>query len=197
MSETWGIILAAGESKRMKSPKMLLPYRGRTFIENVIDSVKVSKVDGVMVVLGSHSDDILKVTGNLSVVHCYNENFVEGMLSSVKCGFSSLPDGAGTAVVLLGDQPMVSPEIINMLISAYHKSGKGIIIPVHNSERGHPILIDLKYREEVLDLDPEIGLKALSQKFPFDVLEVETDDRGVLTDIDTQEDYNNELNQIS
>lgn len=197
MSEIWGIILAAGESRRMKSPKMLLPYDNSTILEKVIENVNKSEVNKALVVLGSSAEDILKVIGDLQVKPCFNENFREGMFSSVKCGFNSLPDSADAAIVFLGDQPRISPLVINLLIRAYHKSGKGIIVPVHNNKRGHPILIDMKYRDEIMNLNPEIGLKALTQKYPDDIQEVDSADEAVLTDIDTQEDYYKELNQIS
>lgn len=81
MSEIWAIILAAGESKRMGSPKMLLPFMGITIIENVIANVSGSKVDNIMVVLGADRDSIVKLIRTKAVNYCYNENYKDGMLS--------------------------------------------------------------------------------------------------------------------
>ncbi len=94
MSVIWAIILAAGESKRMKSPKMLLPFDGKTMIEKVIENVTGSDIDKIVVVTGSYREEIQKVAGYLPVTFCYNGNYKQGMLSSVKCGFRSVPDGA-------------------------------------------------------------------------------------------------------
>ncbi len=117
------------------------------------------------------------------------------MLSSVKCGFRSLPETCGLQLIFLGDQPMIDAETIEEITYAYHKSGKGIIMPAYKKKRGHPLLIDTKYSDELEKLNPDEGLRMLAHKFPVDVLEVETDDPAILKDIDTPEDYRNELNQ--
>ena len=180
----------------MGTKKMLLPYRGMTIIEKVIENVLASGIDRVLVVTGSGKDEIVKVIRRLPVEQCYNENWKEGMLSSVKCGFRSLPEKCSAAMVFLGDQPMIHAATIEEVIYAYRKSGKGIIMPVYKKKRGHPLLIDIKYTDELEKLNPDEGLRMLAHKFPVDVLEVETDDPAVLKDIDTPEDYRNELNQI-
>ena len=197
MSEICAIILAAGESKRMKVPKMLLPFHGKTILETVIENVLNSKTGKIIVVLGSDKERILKVTGQLPVVHCYNENYRQGMLSSVICGFRLLPELYGAVLVILGDQPGIGPSVINEVIDAYRKSGKGIIIPLYKSKHGHPVLVDQKYRKEVEKLDPADGLRSLFRKFPDDVFEVDTKNPAILKDIDTQEDYLNELKQFN
>ena len=196
MSGICAIVLAAGGSVRMGTKKMLLPYRGMTIIEKVIENVLASGIDRVLVVTGSGKDEIVKVIRRLPVEQCYNENWKEGMLSSVKCGFRSLPEKCSAAMVFLGDQPMIHTATIEEVIYAYLKSGKGIIMPVYKKKRGHPLLIDIKYTDELEKLNPDEGLRMLAHKFPVDVLEVETDDPAVLKDIDTPEDYGNELNQI-
>jgi molybdenum cofactor cytidylyltransferase len=91
MGEIWAIILAAGESKRMGSPKMLLMFNGRTMIENVIANVSESKASKILVVLGAYRDALVKLIEKLAVRYCYNDNYKEGMLSSVQCGFRNLP----------------------------------------------------------------------------------------------------------
>jgi molybdenum cofactor cytidylyltransferase len=197
MSEICAIILAAGESKRMKVPKMLLPFHGKTIIETVIENVRSSKTGKTIVVLGSDKEKILKVTGQLPVIHCYNENYKQGMLSSVICGFRSLPENFEAVMVILGDQPGIGPAVIDEVIDAYRKSGKGIIVPVYKNKHGHPMLVDRKYREEIEKLDPDDGLRSLFRKFPDDVFEVETKYPAILKDIDTQEDYLDELKQIN
>ena len=193
MSEIWAIVLAAGESKRMKTPKMLLPFQGKTMIETVIYNILIAGIENVIVVLGSGSDEILLVTGKLPVVHCHNENFKEGMLSSVKKGFSCLPGSFDAVLVFPGDQPLISPTTTRMIISEYYKSGKGIVTPSFENKRGHPVLIDRKYRKDVEILDEKNGLRSLALEFHDDVLEVFTGDPGILKDFDTPEEYLNEV----
>jgi molybdenum cofactor cytidylyltransferase len=192
----WAIILAGGESKRMKSPKMLLPFHGKTMIENVIENVISSEVENCVVVLGAFHDEIFTTIKNLPVLTCYNENYKEGMLSSVKCGFSYLPDNYDAVLVFQGDQPMISSDTINEVIHASRKSERGIVMPVFQNKRGHPLLIDNKYRKDVAKLLNEEGLHSLAKKYSIDVLEVKVNIPEILRDIDTQKDYIRELNQI-
>jgi CTP:molybdopterin cytidylyltransferase MocA len=196
MSEIWAIVLAAGESKRMNAVKMLLPFDGKTIIEKVIENISNSDVFKTLIVTGAYKEEIQKVTKVWSVVHCHNDNYKEGMLSSVKCGFRSIPSGVDAVLVFPGDQPEIKSDVINQVISAYLQTNKGIIIPVYIKKRGHPVLIDLKYRSEIEKLDSSVGLRALSQLFPEDVFEFETDSPAILKDIDNYEDYINANNQI-
>jgi molybdenum cofactor cytidylyltransferase len=195
MSEIWAIILAAGESNRMHQPKMLLPFGDKTIIEKVIGNVISSGIKRVIVVLGSDKDNILKVTKKMPVMNCYNKNYRQGMLSSVQCGFRQMDDTCRAVLVFLGDQPGIGPDVINSLTDAYRKSGKGIAMPVFNNERGHPLLFDSKYRDEITGLDPSATLRDLVHKFADDVLEVEVKTESVLKDIDTKDDYINEINK--
>ena len=196
MAEIWAIILAAGESKRMGSPKMLLPFMGITIIENVIANVSGSKVDNIMVVLGADRDSIVKLIRTKAVNYCYNENYKDGMLSSVVCGFRNIPIDHSAVLVFQGDQPLITPKAINSVIEVYLSSGKGIVIPVYESKRGHPILIDRKYRNEIQKLNPAEGLRSLALKYSDDVLEVNTDIAGILRDFDTYDEYKDEINKI-
>lgn len=195
MGGLWNIILAAGESKRMGFPKMLLPFNGSTMIENVINNVTLSETDFTLVVLGANSEIITDLLKELPVKCCYNDKYKDGMLSSVKCGFINLPSDFEAVLIFPGDQPLITPGVINKVIAAYRLSGKGIIIPVHDNKRGHPLLIDSKYRTEVENIDISDSLRSLSSRFSGDVLEVETDDAGILKDFDTYEEYLNEINQ--
>jgi molybdenum cofactor cytidylyltransferase len=195
MTGIWAIVLAAGESRRMGSPKMLLPYNEVTIIEQVIRNLLDANVDRVVVVVGADREEIMKITRKYDVFHCYNENYKSGMLSSVKCGFNSLPEGSLAALIMPGDQPMTGPGEINRVISTFLDSDKGLVMASYNGRRGHPLIIDLKYLEEVINLPDEKGLRVLAERHHDDVLESDTDDPSVLRDIDTQEDYMNEISK--
>jgi molybdenum cofactor cytidylyltransferase len=186
----WAILLAAGESKRMGTPKQLLPYGDKTIIEAVIDHMTHSRLDGVLVVLGAHREKIEKIIAGLPVKTVYNPRYEEGMLSSVQTGFSSLPKDARAVLVFLGDQPMVPSSVIDRIIETYRSGEKGIVLPVFGGTRGHPVLIDTKYSQEVAALDPEIGLRELIHNHPEDIMEVDADTPTIIEDIDTPEDYN-------
>jgi len=189
MKDIWAIILAAGESRRMGFPKMLLSFKGRTMIETVIDNVLRSYIKQVIVVLGAGKEAIAPKLAGLPVKSCFNERYKDGMLSSVKCGFENLPSGYRAAIVFQGDQPMISPDTIDSVIDGYIVSGKGLVMPSYLKKSGHPLLIDKKYHDEISMLNPAIGLHALQDRFADDVLMVPTNDQGILHDIDTYEEY--------
>jgi len=193
----WAMILAAGESKRMGKPKLLLPFGEKTMIETVIDRVIQSKAEKILIVLGSNREKIEKKIGNLPLEIAVNPDFREGMLSSVQRGLEALPEEARAVLVFLGDQPSIPSEVIDSVIDAFRKTGKGIVLPVYKGERGHPVLIDMKYRHEVENLNPEVGLRELVYGQPDDILEVEVDDAGILRDINDIEDYTREIKNKS
>lgn len=193
MHKNWAMILAAGSSRRMGSQKLLMPYNQGTMIETVVDQVLASRIEDVVVVLGADHEKVRQVLGDRPVKFCHNTEHEQGMFSSVICGLRALPPDAGAVLIYLGDQPGISPAVTNAVIEAYNEELFGIVIPVYNHKRGHPLLVDLKYRREIEKLDLEQGLRALRHHFPQDVLEVEVNEPGILVDIDTPEDYKKAL----
>lgn len=185
----WAMVLAAGESKRMGKPKLLLPFGEKTIIETVIDNLIQSKVEKIIVVLGSDWDKIKEKIKSLPLQIIVNPHFTRGMLSSVQLGFRTLPQNTQAVLVVLGDQPAISSAIINEIIDAFKRTRKGIVLPVYKNNRGHPVLIDMKYRNEVENLSPDIDLRGLVYNHPEDILEVEVGTPSVLRDIDDIEDY--------
>ena len=189
----WAIILAAGKSKRMGKPKLLLPFGEKTIIETVIQNVILSKVDKILVVLGSNQDKIEEKIKDLPIETVVNSHYTKGMLSSVQCGFRSIPKNARAVLVMLGDQPSISSTIINKIIDKFKSTKKGVILPVNKNKRGHPVLIDIKYRDKVERLNPDIGLRELIHNHPEDIMEVELETSNILKDIDNMNDYKREL----
>jgi molybdenum cofactor cytidylyltransferase len=148
------------------------------------------------VVLGAYRDELERIVTHTSAGFCYNEDYKKGMLSSVKCGFRNIPSDTEAVLVFQGDQPLISAKVIDKVVEGYKNSGKGIIIPVHKSRRGHPLMVDKKYFSEIEKLRSDGGLRSLSKKFPDDIYEVMTDEAGILRDFDTFEQYKNTINQI-
>jgi len=194
MEDVCGIILAAGESRRMGRNKMLLPFGDKLIVTSVIDKVRESGIKIIMLVLGAYSEEILKAVEGRDLNPVINNDYKKGMLSSVQCGFRNIPEDCGAVMVFLGDQPMVSADVARMLISEYKKSGRGIIIPVYNGRRGHPVLIDIKYREDIYGLNQGIGLRELMDRFPDDIEECNVKNQDILKDIDTLKDYFQAIN---
>jgi molybdenum cofactor cytidylyltransferase len=195
MKEIWAIILAAGASTRMKQQKLLLPFNGKTIIETVVENVARSVSSNILVVLGSHREQIQEQLVNSAVKIGVNENYMDGMLSSAICGFRALPGEAKAALIFLADQPQIPAQVTDLVIKAWIESGKGIVIPTFNGRRGHPVLIETRYKADIERLDPEKGLRVLSEKFKNDMFEMECSIPEILRDIDTPEDYENEINK--
>ena len=193
----WAIVLAAGESKRMGKPKLLLPFGERTIIESVIENVVHSEVHKTVVVLGSNREEMEKKIGRLPVKIVVNPRYRKGMHSSVQFGFRAIPEDAEAAMVVLGDQPSLSSFTINIIVDAYNRTDSGIVLPIHKGKRGHPVLIDMKYRGEIDNLNPDIGLRELLHRHTRDILEVEVANSGILRDIDEWEDYERETEEES
>ncbi len=189
MNNIWGIVLAAGASTRMKKQKLLLPYKGTTVIKAVISNALPALKKNMIVVLGANRNEISKEINNSQINLVENWNYQEGMLSSVICGLNALPVNARAFLVFLGDQPQITSDVTFKVIDAYKNSGKGIVIPAFKKKRGHPVLIDHKYKPEILQLDPMKGLRQLLEKFSGDIYEVECGRPEILRDIDTPQDY--------
>ena len=188
----WAVILAAGESKRMGEQKLLLPFGDNTIIGTVVNNAIGSKIDHAMVVLGSDDAMVRNEVADLPVEIVVNTRFQEGMLSSIQCGFRALPGNAQATLVALGDQPAIPSSVFDAIIDSYKQSEKGLVLPVYQGRRGHPLLVDMKYREDVRRLRPDEGLRSLLRQNVDDILEVTVNTPGILKDIDTREDYDKE-----
>ena len=185
----WAVVLAAGESRRMGQPKLLLPYGEMTIIETVVQNVVSSRVDGAVVVLGGDRREIEEKIRRFAVKRTVNLAYREGMLSSVRRGLSALPSSARAALFVLADQPDIPASVIDSVVEAYLGGGKGIVLPVYKKKRGHPLIVDLKYRREIESLSPDVGLRGLILEHKDDILEVRISSPSVLHDIDKPEDY--------
>jgi len=187
------VILAAGESRRMGEPKLLLPFAEKTIIETVIQTVMRSDIKHIIVVLGSEKDKIRNKISDYPVIITENQEYQKGMLSSIQCGLGALPDDTDAIMILLGDQPMVTGPVIDQLADTYRHTDKGILIAVHKGKRGHPIIINTKYKKDIKQLGSENSMNDFTKKFAPEILEVETGTTEILRDIDTPEDYHKEL----
>ena len=196
MSLISGIILGAGESRRMGTLKQLLPFGSKTVIETVIDAFMLSDISEVILVLGHQSRQISEALGSLDVKIAINERYMEGMLSSIQCGIRLASDSSEAFMIGLGDQPSILPDDVNRLIGYFRISNKGIVLPVYNGRRGHPVIIHKKYRDDIYNLDPEIGLRHLMQKYPEDICYLDWASDSIARDMDKPEDYERELQSL-
>ena len=188
-----GVVLAAGESRRMGQLKALLPFGPRTVIEQVLQPLLDADLSEVAVVLGHRAGEIAAVLEPLPVRLLYNADYRLGMTSSVQVALRSLDPVPDAYLLALVDQPQIGLQVIQRLLAAHARTRKGLVIPVWQGKRGHPLLLAAAYRTAVLALGPDQGLNVVTRGFPHDTLElpIETDD--VLRDMDYREDYEAEL----
>jgi molybdenum cofactor cytidylyltransferase len=188
---TAGLVLAAGSSRRMGSPKQLLPMAdGKPLLEVVVGHANQSKVDQVVVVLGASADEIrAKVDlGRASVL--VNPAHVSGMASSLRAGLASLGDEVDRVVVILGDQPDVDSSRLNDLLELQQTSGLPAAALSFGGLLHPPVVLDRALWREVMALQGDVGCRAVIRANPELVARLPV--AGDLThpvDVDTPEDY--------
>jgi molybdenum cofactor cytidylyltransferase len=181
MERIAGIILAAGESARMGRDKALLRWGGATFLEHLRAVLKNAGLGLVRVVLGANADGVLKQVRLAPVEVVLNRQWHQGMLTSVVAGLDSLPRGLVDAAVLcLVDHPCVSSALLRTLVERFRATGKLIVLPVCQGQRGHPALFSAKLFDELRAAPLAVGARHVVRQHPDDVLEVPTEEDGIL-----------------
>jgi molybdenum cofactor cytidylyltransferase len=189
------IVLAAGQSRRMGRPKMLLPFGHKTLIAHVVDQI-IPAVDQTIVVTPIQTN-IADALGDRPVTMVPNPKPDGDMLSSVRCGLRALPNESRAVLIAIGDQPAITTTLITEMIRALDLSNRTIIIPIHQGRRGHPLLFSAIYRDEILTRFDDTGLRGLLQSHPTDFFELPCPTDSILSDMDTPEDYQRELQRMN
>jgi len=179
------IVLAAGSSQRMGIQKLLLPFAQSSVIARVVDAYLGAPVGKIIVVVPPQHQKLSDALAGRPVIFVENPDTAGEMLSSVRCGLKALPPSVGTIVVSPGDQPSIESGLIRQLLAAFRTSGRNIFVPVHKGRRGHPLVFDGHYRNELLTGYDGVGLRGLLQTHAAEVGEWLTNDAAVLEDLDT------------
>jgi molybdenum cofactor cytidylyltransferase len=178
------VILSGGESRRMGSPKALVPYRGKTFVEHLIEVTRHPRVGITRIVVGAHAEEIrgrLTARANEVVV---NQDWAKGQLSSIQTGVRSLPPGGTEGMILCPvDHPIVTAELIARLIEKFDASGKSIVLPMYRGRRGHPLIFRATLYEELLAASAEVGARQVVWAHEADTCAVPTEEEGVVLNI--------------
>lgn len=182
------VVLAAGTSSRMGQPKPLVSLADKPLLSHVLDSLRRSRVEEVVVVLGYASDQVRRSIplDGLRVIE--NPRFEDGMSTSLRAGVAALSPRSEAFLVVLGDAPFVLPSTLDALIAARERTGARIVLPVYQGIRGNPVLLDRTLANEVEPLTGDRGCRALRLAHPQETVEVPVDDPGVVIDLDTTED---------
>jgi molybdenum cofactor cytidylyltransferase len=169
----------------MGRPKALLPIRGTTFLENILDAVSRSSIQETVVVVGHHRAEIEARVAAPRIV--FNPDYEQGMVTSFQAGIRALPPDASGAVLFLVDHPLVEPSTIESLIGSF-APGR-IVLPVFEGRRGHPVLFAFEVLQEILALPASQGANIVVRKDPRRIVEVPVNAPGILVDIDTPEQF--------
>ncbi len=183
------VVLAAGMSRRMGQPKLLLPWGGTTVIGQVVSVLRQAREPLEIVVVGGRLADELRAALPDEKV-AFNPDYEQGeMLASLRVGLAGLGRGVAAALVALGDQPQIEVEVVDRVIAAYRQSGARLVAPSYQMRRGHPWLIERSLWPEMLGLQAGETLRDLLARFADQIHYVAVERPSVLKDLDTPEDY--------
>jgi molybdenum cofactor cytidylyltransferase len=187
------VILSGGASRRMGSPKALLPYQGRPFLEHLLDVTWLPEIGVRRVVLGADAEPIAKAVHLKPDEIVINEDWEKGQLSSIQAALRSLPPGTEGMVLCLIDHPLISVELVRELIEHFHASKKAIVLPVFEGRRGHPVIFSAALYDELLSAPLETGARAVVWAHSGEVAELRTNEEGCVLNLNDPETLRKEI----
>ncbi len=183
------IILAAGESRRMGQPKMLMPWGKSTVLQMVISTFQAAGVDDILVVTGGSRREVEALIGK-SVQTIFNEKYAQGeMLSSVQAGLAVKKMEARAALIGLGDQPQIRAGSVQSILQEYARTNAPLIVPSYQMHRGHPWLVARELWKEILEMKSPDSPRDFLNRHAHEIHYVELNTPTILQDLDTPEDY--------
>ena len=188
------VVLAAGLARRMGQPKVLLAWAdGATILDHILKQLQAAGVEDVVVVTGHEADKVREIAKQHGITVVHNPDYATGeMLSSLKTGLRAMPDHVAATLVVLGDQPRIQPGIVWLVMQIYADGKGSIVAPSYEMRRGHPILIDRQYWNEILALPADGAPRDVINAHADEIAYVVVDTDSVLGDVDTPEDYEKE-----
>ena len=188
MSDVAAILLAAGQSKRMGAFKPLLPFGDKTVIECCLDYLRQGGIETIVVVVGHRADEVRGKLKDRKIIFAHNPDPSSEMGASIAAGIRVLSASSAATLVALVDNPAVPSIVVSTLIENW-KRGARLIVPTYQGRGGHPVLIDLTFKRELLTLDATGGLRSLFDAHQNEVKRVPIDSPFIARDMDTWDDY--------
>lgn len=183
------ILLAAGQSRRMGAFKPLLPFGSTTVMRSCIDNLQAAGVGEVVVVVGHRAREVeASLAGVSNLTFALNSESESEMITSLLCGLSRISHPVNAVLVALTDQPGIPALVIEGIIAAWQQ-GAQLVVPQFEGHGGHPVLIDMKFREELLTLAPDSTLRSFFAAHRDEILRLTVDSPYIARDLDTWEDY--------
>ncbi|HKP45615.1 MAG TPA: nucleotidyltransferase family protein [Pyrinomonadaceae bacterium] len=186
----FGLILAAGQSIRMGAFKPLLPFGNITVVENCIQNLRDGGADEIIVVTGAgeRADQLRNKLGASSALIAVNPNAKSEMSDSIACGMHLVSEAAGAVLITPVDHPAVPPNVVARLIDEW-RQGSRLVKPTWNGRGGHPVLIDLMFRDALVHLEADGGLSGFFKSHQAEVTRLPVDSNYIARDMDTWDDY--------
>lgn len=191
------VVLAAGQSRRMGRPKMVLPWGTTTVIGQVVNRLHLAGISPIVVVTGGAEPQVVLALEGLPALTVHNSNYLKSeMLNSLQLGLSAMPGDVDAVLVCLGDQPQIQIEVVLMVTDNYRQTRRSLVIPSYQMRRGHPWLVSRNLWGEILSLDPQSNLRQFLQANQDEIEYVIVSTGSILKDLDTPEDYSADAPQI-
>ncbi len=185
-----GLILAAGFSSRMKDFKPLMKIGNMTPLEILISHLKIAGVEDIFVVTGYNADILSSFLADKSVNIVYNENYEQGMFSSIQAGVKAAAENGNDCFLLSPvDIPLIPPYIFKAVLDRQYEYMDCFTVPRWEGKKGHPLSIPSCFVEEILESRGEQGMKSVTSAHEDRMIYIETGCRSILLDMDTQESY--------
>ncbi len=185
---TAGVVLAAGESKRLGRCKATLPVGSSHLLGVTLDALTGAQLSPVVVVVGRHRDEIERAAAPWPVEVVENPNWQRGQITSLQCGLERVGKEQPVIVALV-DHPGFSEGLVREMIAVYEKEQVAGVIPAYRGQPGHPVLFGPEMIKGLLALGPDQSAREVVQAFGERVRLLETGEEAVVRDIDTEEDY--------
>ena len=184
------VVLAAGESRRMGQPKMSLPWGQTTVIARVVEVLLTSGLTEISVVTGGWHEFVERSLNHLPVGTVFNPQYTNNdMAHSLNIGLATLNETIQAVLVVLGDQPQIEVETVQILIEVYRETGAQLIVPSYNHRRGHPWLVGRRLWTDLLLLQPPATLREFLNDHADQIHYVSLATASVLKDLDTPDEY--------
>ena len=185
------VLLAAGESKRMGAVnKLTLPINGEPLVRRSAKTLLKVGLQEIVCVLGHESERVAELLVDLAVRSVVNANYQDGQMTSVASGLGALQQDCDAIFICLADQPLLSAHELNVLIANFEdRRAKSIVVPYHQGQRGNPILLAARHRQDILAGEINLGCKGLIKQHPEMVASVEMTRDYCVVDMDTPSDY--------
>jgi molybdenum cofactor cytidylyltransferase len=177
------VILSGGASRRMGSPKALLSYQGRPFLEHLLDVARHPKIGLRRIVLGADAAPIAKEVNLSSDEIVTNDQWEKGQLSSIQAALRSLPPQTDGIILLLIDHPLVSSTLVGELVESFYGSGKPIVLPMYEGRRGHPVIFSSVLYQELMNAPLETGARSVVWAHAGEVQIVQTSEEGCVLNL--------------